>query len=208
MGIASAIGLAAPLVGGILGSKSASSQAGNITRAADQSTALQREQLEYLKKIMAPYQQAGQDALPALQAFVNQPAQSFNFDYASYFKSPEYAALSQQAEQAALRNAAATGGIRGGDAQVALASIAPQLAQQGLNNAMNQFQLNQGANTNKYNQLQGLVGLGLGSSQQVGNAAQLFGQAAGQNAVAAGQARADAAGQRYNALGGLLSSLF
>ena len=205
--IVTGVGIGAPVIGGLLGSKSASSQQKAVTGGLDQSTQLQREQFDYLKQILAPYQQAGTQALPALTGFINQPQQNFSFDYGAYFNSPEYAALSQQSQQAAMRNASATGGLRGGDTQVALASIAPQLAQQARLNAQNEFSLNQGANLNRYNMLQGIAGLGTGATSQLGNAAQNFGQIAGQNAALAGQARADAIGQRNNAIGGGLAGL-
>lgn len=175
--------------------------------AADQSTALGREQLDYIKSIMSPYQQAGQASLPALSAYINQPAQNFNFDYGAYFKSPEYASWSHQQNEQALRMGSATGGIRGGDTQAALATIAPQLAQQARQNAQNEFSLNQGAQTNRYNQLMGLAGLGTGAANQVGNAAQNFGQQAGSNALISGQALANKY-QQYNAnRQGLLSDV-
>lgn len=173
------------------GNRDAKKAAEAQTYAADQSTALGREQLDYIKSIMAPYQQAGQAALPALGAYVNQSPESFNFDYQSYFKSPEFAALSGQQNEQALRMGSATGGFRGGDTQAALATIAPQLAQQARQNAQNEFSLNQGAQTNRYNQLMGLAGLGTGAANQVGNAAQNFGQQAGSNAIFAGQANAN-----------------
>lgn len=207
MGIETAIGIAAPIVGGIFGSKSASSQAKAQQAGYDASTQLGREQLEYIKKIMAPYQQTGQAALPALQGFINQPQDKFSFSFQDYYKSPEYAALLGQTNEQALRTGAATGGIRGGDTQAALATIAPQLALQAEDRARQNFSLNQGAQLNRFNMLQGIAGLGTGAANQVGNAAQNFGQMAGQNAIASGQARADAIGQRYNAIGGGLSGL-
>lgn len=189
------------------GNRDAKKAAEAQTYAADQSTALGREQLDYIKSIMAPYQQAGQATLPALQGFINQPAESFNFDYQSYFNSPEYAALSGQQNEQALRMSSATGGFRGGDTQAALAAIAPQLAQQARSNAQNEFSLNQGARLNQFNMLQGLAGLGTGAANQVGNAAQNFGQQAGNNAIFAGQANANKYNQ-YNAnRQGLLSDV-
>ncbi len=173
----------------------------------DQSTALQREQLDYIKSIMAPYQQAGQAALPVLSAYINQPAQNFNFDYGAYFKSPEYAALSQQQNEQALRMGSATGGIRGGDTQAALATIAPQLAQQARQNAQNEFSLNQGAQTNRYNQLMGIAGLGTGAANQVGNAAQNFGMQAGNNALQAGNVQANKYQQQGQARQDLLGGI-
>lgn len=189
------------------GNRDAKKAAEAQTYAADQSTALGREQLDYIKSIMAPYQQAGQAALPALQGFINQPADKFNFDYQAYFNSPEYAALSSQQNEQALRTGSATGGFRGGDTQAALATIAPQLAQQARSNAQNEFSLNQGARLNQFNMLQGLAGLGTGAANQVGNAAQNFGQQAGSNAIFAGNATANKYNQ-YNAnRQGLLSDV-
>lgn len=208
MGISTALGIAAPIVGGLLGSKSASKQASAQQQGYDASTQLSREQFDYIKNILAPYQQAGQAALPALQSFINQPQDKFNFDYNSYFNSPEYAALMGQQNEQALRTGSATGGIRGGDTQAALATIAPQLAQQARANAQNEFSLNQGAQLNRFNMLQGIAGLGTGAANQVGNAAQNYGQIAGNNAIMAGQSRADAIGQRYNSIGGGLGGLF
>lgn len=191
----------------IMGNRDAKDSANAIRYGADQSTALNREQLEYIKQIMAPYQQAGQAALPALQGFINQPQDKFSFDYNSYFNSPEYAALMSQQNEQALRTGAATGGIRGGDTQAALATIAPQLAQQARANAQNEFSLNQGAQLNRFNMLQGIAGLGTGAANQVGNAAQNYGQIAGNNALNIGNAMANKY-QQYNAnRQGLMSDL-
>lgn len=182
----------------IMGNRDAKKAANAQRYAADQSTALNREQLDYIKQIMAPYQQAGQSALPALQGFVNQPADQFNFSYDSYFQSPQYKALMGQQNEQALRAGAATGGIRGGDTQAALATIAPQLAMQAEDAARQNFSLNQGARLNQFNQLMGIAGLGTGAANQVGNAAQTFGQVAGNNALNVGNAMANKY-QQYNA---------
>jgi len=191
MGIVEGALIGGTVLSGMMGNSAAKKGAKAQTYAADQSTQLGREQLEYIKSIMAPYQQAGQTALPALSAYVNQSPQNFNFDYGAYFKSPEYAALSSQQNEQALRMGSATGGFRGGDTQAALATIAPQLAQQARQNAQNEFSLNQGAQTNRYNQLMGIAGLGTGAANQVGNAAQNFGQTAGNNALMSGNALAN-----------------
>ena len=191
----------------LMGNKDAKNAANAQRYAADQSTALNREQLDYIKQIMAPYQQAGQTALPALQGFINQPADQFNFSYDSYFKSPQYQALMGQQNEQALRTGAATGGIRGGDTQAALATIAPQLAMQAEDAARQNFSLNQGARLNQYNMLQGLAGLGVGASNQVGNAAQTFGQVAGNNALNVGNAMANKYQQYGQNRQGLLSDM-
>lgn len=175
--------------------------------AANQSTALQREQFEYIQKIMAPYQQAGTEALPALSAFIKNPNADFSFDYQAATQSPEYQALQGQAEQTIARNAAATGGLRSGNANAAFASISPQVLQQLRQNAMQQYELNQGNRVNQYNMLMGQAGLGTGAANQVGNAAQTFGQNAGNNALRIGDARANRALGRNQATQGLLSDI-
>jgi hypothetical protein len=202
------IGVVAAAAGkAALDSNAANKQEKAQRNAANQSTALQQQQFDYVKNILAPYQETGQQALPALQSYINQPQQNFSFDYGAYFNSPEYAAQRGQAELAAMRNASATGGLRGGDAQVALASIAPQLAQQARLNAQGEFSLDQGANLNRYNMLQGIAGLGTGATSQLGNAAQNFGQAAGNNALRIGGYGAQRYAQRGEAQSGFLSDL-
>lgn len=195
-------------IGSAVGGSSAASDAAKAQQsAADKSTQLQREQFEYIKKIMAPYQQAGTDALPALSAFIKNPTADFSFDYASATQSPEYQALLQQGEQAVARNASATGGLRSGNANVAFSSLSPQIIQQLRGNAMQQYELNQGNRVNQYNMLMGQAGLGTGAANQVGNAAQTFGQNAGANALRIGDARANKYLGQNQAIQGLTSDL-
>lgn len=178
-----------------------------ITGAAEQSTALQREMFEKGLQLTAPFREAGMSALPNLQQAANAPLTPFAFDYSAYFASPEYAALQQQQESQALRNASATGGFRSGNAQVALAAINPQLAQQGRQNAMNEYQLNQAAEMDRYNRLSGLAGLGMGLSGQAASQAGQLGSELGNNALVAGQARGNRAVNQANILKGLTTDI-
>jgi hypothetical protein len=179
------------IVNALFGAKQAKQQAQAIERSTDRATDVQMQMFNKQQELMQPYMQAGQSGIGGLQTLVNQGQTPFSFDAGAYTRSPEYLAMQQQYEDAALRNASATGGLRSGGAQVALASIAPQLMQQGRANAVNEYSLNQAAGMDKFNQQMGLVGLGLGSAQQVGSAAGQFGQLAGNNMLRAGQARAD-----------------
>jgi hypothetical protein len=193
MGIETAVMGGTAIANAVMGNKVAKGQERVLTRAADQSTALQREMFERGLELTAPFREAGASALPGLQRAANAELTPFAFDYNAYFASPEYAAMSQQAQNNVLANASMTGGMRSGGNQVALSAIAPQLAQQGRQNAMSEYQLNQAAEMDRYNRLSGLAGLGMGLSGQAASQAGQFGAAAGNNALFAGQAR----GNRY-----------
>ena len=191
----------------LFGATQAKKQSKAIERATDRATDVQLQMFNKQQELMQPYMTAGQSGIPGLQALVNQGKTPFSFDASAYTLSPEYLAMQQQYEDAALRNQSATGGLRSGGAQVALASIAPQLIQQGRANAMDEYSLNQESDIDKFNQQMALVGLGLGSAQQVGSAAGQFGQSAGNNMLRAGLARADKYGNYAKIGKGLISDL-
>src|SRR5574343_712584 len=103
MGIASFLG--GTSVGNFVTGNQDARRAADAQRyAADQSTAANREQFEYIKQIAAPFLQTGQMALPALQGFISQPADQFNFSYDSYFQTPQYKAVMAQQNEQSLRN--------------------------------------------------------------------------------------------------------
>jgi len=206
MGIGAALAVGS-VASNILGNKSAKQAANAQVAATDKATAAQLEMFNKQLELMKPYNQAGTAALPGLTSLVNQQQTPFSFDYSGYMKGPEYAAMQQQYEDAALRNQSAIGGLRSGGSQVALASIAPQLAQQGRQNAMSEYSLNQATVMDDYNRRMGLAGLGLGSAQQSASAAGQFGQQAGNNALVAGNALANKYAQYGGNMQGLLGDI-
>jgi hypothetical protein len=135
------------------------------------------------------------------------PMERFNFRdqnkfLNNYFNSGEYDILNKQATDQILRNQSMTGGFRSGGSQAGLAQIAPTLGLQALDRAnqqdLQQYSVNQGAISDRFNRLFGLSQLGanIASGNQV--AGQNFGSAAGQNAMAAGAAKANAYQQYGN----------
>lgn len=127
-------------VGGILGgasivgnalnafgaNKAGKTDAKGFAVGADQASQALNQGYDEAIKYLSPYAQLGEQTLPYLQGLLQTP----NASYQDFFNSPEYAALSQQQEGQVMRNASATGGLRSGNAQVALAAVAPQIAQQ------------------------------------------------------------------------------
>lgn len=202
MGIETAIvagAVGSSLIGSKSASKAAKAQANATTQATDQATKAQLEMFNKGLELMAPFRKAGESALPALQQYISQKAPQFSFNSQDYYNSPEYAALSQQAEQSVLRNASATGGFRSGGANVGLTAIAPQLAQQARQTALGEFSVNQAANQDKFNQLMGIAGIGLGSAQQSASQAGQVGSGLAGAFMNQGNNLANIAGNKYAA---------
>jgi hypothetical protein len=144
----------------------------------------QRRQFDVATAIMAPYTDAGEEALTGLKPYVDVGPEALAQQRVlaglegpekqreainALAANPEFQALSRQGEEAMLQNASATGGLRGGNIQGALAQYRPQMLQDYI--------------TQQYGRLGGLTSLG---------------QLTSQNIAALGQA--SAAGQAANAL--------
>lgn len=158
-------------------------------QGAQQATGVIDESMKQALGYLSPYMNFGEQALPYLQQYLQQGApQQFQFDAQAYQNSPEFQNLQAMNEQAALRNASATGGMRSGGANAALASITPQLLAQERGQQLNEFNINQQQQQQRFGNLFNLTQFGAG-----------FGQNAAQLAQGAG---ADKANYMYNAATG------
>jgi hypothetical protein len=114
-------------------------------QAAQAAMEEQRRQFDITRQGLAPFAQAGTQALggfapyqaAGLQAFGQQQAlaglqgeQAQRQAIGALEASPEYQALARQGEEAILQRASATGGLRGGNVQAALAQFRPAMLQQ------------------------------------------------------------------------------
>ena len=144
----------------------------------------ERRQFDVAQAIMAPYVDAGEEALTGLKPYVDVGPEALAQQRVlaglegpekqreainALAANPEFQALSKQGEEAMLQNASATGGLRGGNIQGALAQYRPAMLQDYI--------------AQQYNRLGGLTALG---------------QTTSQNIAALGQA--SASGQAANAL--------
>lgn len=162
---------------GVTAQRAAGQQAG----AAQAGIEEQRRQFEAMRTGLAPFQQAGTQALggfapfqqAGLQAFQQQQAlaglqgqQAQQQAIGTLEASPLYQSLARQGEEAILQRASATGGLRGGNVQAALAQFRPAMLQQLIDQ--------------QYARLGGLAGTGLGVTERLAtmgqNAAGLQGQ--------------------------------
>lgn len=174
------------LAGGALSAYGASTAAGEQAGAAENATSAQEGMFNTQVSNLAPFRQAGGQALSALDPMLgigpntgagfgslNQP---FTAQYMQQY-SPAYQFQMQQGQQGVLNQDAASQGSLSGASLKDLLSFNQNYANTAFNNAFNQYQTQ---NQNVYGRLAGIANLGeaAGSNQATGgsNYAQGIGQ--------------------------------
>ena len=245
MGIGTAIGvgsIAAGTIGavgaGVAGGEqaSASKQAAQIQQT-DQQASLAEQQREFNinQQNQAPWLQAGTQGIGALSNLLSTPGQGLLTPWTQQFQAPTadqaaqtpgYQFQLQQGNQAIQNSAAASGGLLSGNTLTAMDQYSQGLAstnyQQVYNNALQQYQQSynifQGNQTNEFNRLASLSGVGqqaattLGSQGQaaasnIANINATSGQQIGQSLQNAGAATASGYAGIANSLSGGISGL-
>jgi hypothetical protein len=188
---AAAIGAVGAVAGGAMAASGAKKAAKTQAASADRASEIQQENFEQTRKDLAPYKQAGDTSLNQLMGqmgtngYFNQ-----NFTGQDIYSDPSYQFRLQQGQNAIQSSAAAQGGLLSGATLKALQNHGQESASQEYGNAYNRFNADQ---TNRYNRLSNLVGVGQNAAAQVGNAGAQTSQAIasntmqGANALAAGQ---------------------
>ena len=204
---AAAVGAA----GSAYASKKSSSAAKTQSASADRASQIQQENFEQTRKDLMPYKQAGDTSLSQLMGQMT-PDGYFNQTYTGQdiYSDPSYQFRLQQGQDAIQSSAAAKGGLLTGATLKALQNYGQESASQEYSNAYNRFNADQ---TNRYNRLSNLVGIGQNAAAQVGNAGAQTAQAvanntmAGANSIAAGQvASANNWANTANNLGSMATS--
>ena len=192
-------------VGGAAISSRASKKAAKAQAAsADRASEIQQENFEQTRKDLMPYKQAGDTSLSQLMGQMGSNGyfnQSYKGDKFNFQADPSYAFRQQQGLDGIQSQAAAQGGLLSGATLKALNEYNSNLASQEYGNAFNRWQSTDNNNyerfnadqTNRYNRLSNLVGVGQNAAAQVGNAGAQTAQAvanntmSGANSIAAGQ---------------------
>ena len=204
---AAAVGAA----GSAYASKQSSKAAKTQAASADRASQIQQENFEQTRKDLMPYKQAGDTSLSQLMGQMT-PDGYFNQTYTGQdiYSDPSYQFRLQQGQDAIQSSAAAKGGLLTGATLKALQNYGQESASQEYSNAYNRFNADQ---TNRYNRLSNLVGIGQNAAVQVGNAGAQTAQAvanntmAGANSIAAGQvASANNWANTANNLGSMATS--
>jgi len=153
--------------------KASAAQQAGIQQAIDE----QRRQFDLTRGDFQPYQQAGASGLGQLGDIlgINGPEKQ-QAALGMIQGSPMLAGLIRNGEEAVLQNASATGGLRGGNTQRGLADFRAD--------AFNQVLQQQ------IGHLGGLAGMGMGSSEAVGNFGQNAANQIGSGLTSIGNSRA------------------
>lgn len=192
--------------------KAAQGAANAQAAAADRASQVQWDMYDQTRKDLTPYSDAGKNSLDQLMGQMG-PDGYFSQIYTGQdiYSDPSYQFRLQQGQDAIQSSAAARGGLLSGATLKALQGYGQDMASQEYQNAYNRFNADQ---TNQYNRLSNLVGIGQNAAAQKGNAGAQAAQAianntmSGANAQAAGQiASANAKAQGQQALLGGLGNL-
>ena len=189
--VAAAVVGAATVAGSVYSSRQAGKAAKTQAASADRASEIQQANFEQTREDLMPYKQAGDTSLKQLMGqmgtngYFNQ-----NFTGQDIYSDPSYQFRLQQGQDSIESSAAARGSLVSGATLKALQNYGQESASQEYGNAYNRFNADQ---TNRYNRLSNLVGVGQNAAAQVGNAGAQTSQAIanntmqGANALAAGQ---------------------
>ena len=181
----------AAIAGGAMASSASNKAAKTQAASADKASQIQQANFEQTREDLMPYKQAGDTSLKQLMGQMGTSGY-FNqtYDGQDTYNDPSYQFRLQQGQNAIQSSAAAQGGLLSGATLKALQNYGQESASQEYGNAYNRFNADQ---TNRYNRLSNLVGVGQNAAAQVGNAGAQTSQAianntmVGANSIAAGQ---------------------
>ena len=163
---------------------------------ANAAIGLQREMYQQGREDMAPWREAGMDALGRM----NDNRFNQQFDMQSFQQDPGYQFRMNEGMKALQASAAARGNLGGGATLKALTRYGQDVASQEYQNAYNRFYDQQ---DRSYNRLASLAGVGQTTSSQLMGAGQNYANQAGQAHMGMGNAAAAAHMNQYNTMAGL-----
>jgi len=180
---------AAAAVGGALISSNASSSAAKKqAKSADAASQIQKDMYDQTRNDLSGYRDAGNTALNQLMGGMGEGGRFMEtYSGQDIYNDPSYKFRLNEGLNSVQSGAAAQGGLLSGATQKALAGYGQEFASQEYGNAYNRFNADQ---TNQYNRLANLVGVGQNAAAQTGNAGLQTGQAIANNTMAGANAQA------------------
>jgi hypothetical protein len=221
LGVTAAAGIGA--AGSIAASSAQSNAANNAAsiQQSDQNASIAEQQREFNinQQNQAPWLQAGTQGIGALSGLLSTPGQGLLTPWTQQFQAPTadqaaqtpgYQFQLQQGNQAIQNSAAAQGGLLSGNTLTAMDQYSQGLAstnyQQVYNNALQQYQQSynifQGNQSNEFNRLAALSGIGQTTATSLGNQ----GQAAASNIANINSSSGAQIGNSLMAAGGAQAS--
>lgn len=215
MAIGAALGVGSALMGYSSSKKQASAAknaAATQAQSASEANQLQWDMYDQTRQDLNPYKEAGYDSLKQLMGGMGEGGRFMEtFSGQDIYNDPSYQFRLNEGLNAVQSGAAGQGGLLSGATQKALNNYAQESASQEYQNAYNRFNADQ---TNQYNRLANLVGVGQNAAAQTGNLGAQTAQSVANNTMAAGNSTAagivgaaDARAQGNAALLGGLGSL-
>lgn len=192
--------VAAAIVGGAVIGGVASNRAANTqAQAANNATDIQRQMYEQNRQDLQPWRQAGQSALGYITPGIA-PGGEFNrnFTMQDFQQDPGYDFRMQEGLKAIERSRAARGGLFSGATGKSLERYGQDMASQEYANAFNRYRLQ---NSDRFNRLASVAGIGQTATDQLVQQGSQFGQQAGNNMMSAANARASGYVGGANAFG-------
>lgn len=185
------IGAGASLLGGVLSSRASKKAAQTQADASNRASEVQKEMYEQTRRDLDPYRVAGGNALEQMMGKMA-PDGFFNQVYGGQkiYDDPSYQFRLNQGLKAIEQGSASQGNLLSGATLKALNNYAQESASQEYHNAYSRFNADQ---TNQYNRLSNLIGMGQNAAAQMGNNGLQTAQAVAQNTMAG--AHASAVGQ-------------
>ena len=198
--------IAGPLLGGLFGSDASENASDAQVRAGEQSNATQLQMFNQNRADMAPWREAGVNALGQISKGI-QPGGNLlrPFQMSDYTADPGYNFRLSEGIKALDRSAAKRGNLLSGGALKGITRYGQDMASNEYANAYNRFNQDQ---ANQFNRLASVSGLGQTSAQQIGAQGSSVAQSIGQTQQGMGNARASGYVGGANALSGGLSGAF
>lgn len=179
---------AAALAGSAMSASASKSAANKQAKSADAASQIQKDMYDQTRNDLGGYRDAGNTALNQLMGGMGQGGY-FNQTYngQDIYDDPSYQFRLKEGQNSIQSGAAAQGGLLSGATQKALLNYGQESASQEYSNAYNRFNADQ---TNQYNRLSNLVGVGQNAAAQTGNAGLQTSQAIANNTMAGANAQA------------------
>lgn len=173
------------VIGDITGANKQAKAAQNAAKtqadAAEKASQIQKDMFDQVRSDLNPYRTAGSNALAQLMSGMGQDGQFMKtYSGQDIYDDPSYQFRVNQGNNAIQGSAAAQGGLLSGATLKALQNYGQESASQEYQNAYNRFNADQ---TNQYNRLSNLVGIGQNAAAQTGNAGTQTAQAIANNTM-------------------------
>ena len=173
------------VIGDITGANKQAKAAQNAAKtqadAAEKASQIQKDMFDQVRSDLNPYRTAGNDALAQLMGGMGQDGQFMKtYSGRDIYDDPSYQFRINQGNNAIQGSAAAQGGLLSGATLKALQNYGQESASQEYQNAYNRFNADQ---TNQYNRLSNLVGIGQNAAAQTGSVGTQTAQAIANNTM-------------------------